>query len=217
MSGSLAEANLYRFSSKEQHVNSGLAYYLFRYYSPNLQRWLNQDSLGDIGSLPLMTAGMTPWDEPNDDEVELTEDEAQATWAKVNRNLYATMANNPINMIDPLGLAELPCGGGPGSMNPQNIAAADMRTAAEIAKAAAERAKQQMAKAVQTMIKQAAKEGPKSLQKSIRSFDKRIAEHLKKIADNPNSPAVNHWKKEILNWQRLKEAAEKVLKACPKE
>src|SRR5205085_3309695 len=30
--GPLAEANLYRFSSKETHVNSGLSYYLYRYY-----------------------------------------------------------------------------------------------------------------------------------------------------------------------------------------
>src|SRR5262249_53771860 len=41
--GPLAEANLYRFSSKEFHPKSGLTYYLFRYYEPSLQRWLNTD------------------------------------------------------------------------------------------------------------------------------------------------------------------------------
>ena len=45
-SGSLADANLYRFSSKESHVNSGLVYYLYRFYDPNLQRWPNRDPLG---------------------------------------------------------------------------------------------------------------------------------------------------------------------------
>jgi len=46
-SGPLAEANLYRFSSKEWHANSGLYYYGYRYYDPNLQRWINRDPLGE--------------------------------------------------------------------------------------------------------------------------------------------------------------------------
>jgi RHS repeat-associated protein len=36
-SGTQAGANLYRFSSKEFHVNSGLYYYGYRFYDPNLQ------------------------------------------------------------------------------------------------------------------------------------------------------------------------------------
>src|SRR5262245_29863150 len=60
MSGSIAAANLYRFASKEHHPNSGLAYYLYRFYSPSLQRWLNRDPLGDIASLPVMTADISP-------------------------------------------------------------------------------------------------------------------------------------------------------------
>jgi RHS repeat-associated protein len=48
-SGALADANLYRFSSKEWHQNSGLVYYLYRYYDPNLQRWPNRDPLGERG------------------------------------------------------------------------------------------------------------------------------------------------------------------------
>jgi RHS repeat-associated protein len=48
-SGPLAEANLYRFSSKETHENSGLAYYLYRFYDPNLQRWLNRDPIAENG------------------------------------------------------------------------------------------------------------------------------------------------------------------------
>jgi RHS repeat-associated protein len=49
LSGPLAYANLYRFSSKETHQNSGLVYYLYRYYDPNLQRWVNRDPLYDLG------------------------------------------------------------------------------------------------------------------------------------------------------------------------
>src|ERR1043166_8070864 len=37
--GTLADANLYRFSSKEFHIPSGMYYYLYRFYDPNLQRW----------------------------------------------------------------------------------------------------------------------------------------------------------------------------------
>ena len=40
--GSLADANHYRFSSKEYDTVTGLYYYGFRYYDPTLQRWLNR-------------------------------------------------------------------------------------------------------------------------------------------------------------------------------
>jgi RHS repeat-associated protein len=52
-SGPLADANVYRFSSKEYHAASGLSYYGYRYYDPNLQRWLNQDPIGELGGLNL--------------------------------------------------------------------------------------------------------------------------------------------------------------------
>jgi len=52
-SGYLAAANTYRFSSKEWNANSGLYYYLYRFYDPNLQRWLNWDPLGEEGGLSL--------------------------------------------------------------------------------------------------------------------------------------------------------------------
>ena len=48
-SGSLASANRYRFSSKEWDSNSGLYYYLYRFYDPNFQRWLNRDPIGEWG------------------------------------------------------------------------------------------------------------------------------------------------------------------------
>ena len=49
--GDLAAANVYRFSSKEWHASSGLYYYGFRFYEPNLQRWLNRDPIGERGGV----------------------------------------------------------------------------------------------------------------------------------------------------------------------
>ena len=48
-SGQLAEQNCYTFSSKERHVASGLVYFLFRYYAPSLQRWVNRDPIQERG------------------------------------------------------------------------------------------------------------------------------------------------------------------------
>ena len=101
MSGSLAEANLYRFSSKEIHVNSSLIYYLYRYYSPNLQRWINRDPLGDIGSLSLLLPEITPTVSGV-----LDKDEAFGTWTEINRNVLKAFNNNPVGEIDGFGLCD---------------------------------------------------------------------------------------------------------------
>jgi len=55
-SGPSADANLYRFSSKELHQASGMIYYLFRYYEPRLQRWANRDPLAEKGHMGLRRA-----------------------------------------------------------------------------------------------------------------------------------------------------------------
>ncbi|HNQ91133.1 MAG TPA: RHS repeat-associated core domain-containing protein [Verrucomicrobiota bacterium] len=68
--GRLADANLYRFSSKELHVASGLYYYGYRFYEPSLQRWISRDPLAELGGV----------------------------------NLHAGFNNNPLNVVDPLGL-----------------------------------------------------------------------------------------------------------------
>lgn len=52
-SGLLADANAYQFSSKEKDLNSGLVYYLYRFYDPNLQRWLNRDPIYEHGGINL--------------------------------------------------------------------------------------------------------------------------------------------------------------------
>jgi RHS repeat-associated protein len=77
--GTLASANVYRFSSKESvPVFDGvggkeLYYFGYRFYAPHLQRWLNRDPFGEAGGV----------------------------------NLYANVGNNPVNYIDPYGLVNL--------------------------------------------------------------------------------------------------------------
>ena len=102
-SGALAEANLYRFSSKEWHQNSGLVYYLYRYYDPNLQRWVNRDPLGDGASLVFMLrksfqqkGGILSYREMMDFTIDGV--------AILNANLYEFVANSPALNIDILGL-----------------------------------------------------------------------------------------------------------------
>jgi len=53
MWGPLATANTYRFSSKEIEARTGDYDYGYRYYAPNLQRWPNQDPIGERGGLNL--------------------------------------------------------------------------------------------------------------------------------------------------------------------
>ena len=52
-SGALADANIYRFSSKEYHTNSGTYDLLYRFYDPTLQRWLNRDPVNEQGGINL--------------------------------------------------------------------------------------------------------------------------------------------------------------------
>jgi RHS repeat-associated protein len=40
---------VYWFSSKPIHANSGLYYYGYRFYWPELQRWINRDPIGERG------------------------------------------------------------------------------------------------------------------------------------------------------------------------
>jgi RHS repeat-associated protein len=51
--GLLADANSYRFSSKEWNANSGTYYYLYRFYDPSFQRWSNHDPIEEKGGLNL--------------------------------------------------------------------------------------------------------------------------------------------------------------------
>jgi RHS repeat-associated protein len=93
MYGSLADANSYRFSSKEWNANSGLYYYLYRFYDPNLQRWLNRDPLWESGfenvrdRIPMRLRQFMPHSE-----------------LLQGPNLYSFVLNNPIDYADIYGL-----------------------------------------------------------------------------------------------------------------
>lgn len=52
-SGILASNNLYRFSSREIHANSGMYCYLYRFYDPDLQRWINRDPISESAGVNL--------------------------------------------------------------------------------------------------------------------------------------------------------------------
>jgi RHS repeat-associated protein len=84
-SGSLAPTNTYRFSSKEFIPNVGIYCYLYRFYDPGLQRWLNRDPLGELGFEQIRGFGPLGWNNP---------------W-----NLYVFVANGPSDFIDGFGLA----------------------------------------------------------------------------------------------------------------
>jgi RHS repeat-associated protein len=88
ISSSGNSANVYRFSSKELHVNSGLYYYGYRWYHPNLQRWPNRDPLGESG-FETLKGGL--FHSPGDVF-----------------NSYISFSNDPMGKIDPEGLQDIP-------------------------------------------------------------------------------------------------------------
>jgi RHS repeat-associated protein len=85
--GSLASANVYRFSSKEIHVNSGMYYYAYRFYDPSFQRWINRDPLAEKGHRLIRGACV----------------DCDAALGK-EANIYLFCANSPISNYDLLGL-----------------------------------------------------------------------------------------------------------------
>ncbi len=52
-SGTMADINPFRFSSEYFDVETGLIYYNFRYYSPDLRRWLSRDPSKERGGINL--------------------------------------------------------------------------------------------------------------------------------------------------------------------
>ena len=102
MSGPLADANIYRFSSKEWNENTGLYYYGFRFYDPNSQRWLNRDPLGDLGGLGYLAPRIDQDGDAND-KGGMSDDDFLNIWSRLNSNLYGAIGNDPINYVDPLG------------------------------------------------------------------------------------------------------------------
>ena len=93
-SGTLADANVYRFSSKEIHLvdtmgSPPLYYYGYRFYEPSLQRWMNRDPVFDKG-FSIATRVKVPADEPN---------------------TFLFVRNGSISGVDPFGLRLVAQGG----------------------------------------------------------------------------------------------------------
>jgi RHS repeat-associated protein len=97
-SGALADVNVYRFSSKEYHPNSGLVYYLYRFYDSYLQKWVNRDPAGEDAGINLFSFvnnaatllfdafGLCPPDDSADPPLSPDAGKALADW--VNRNTH---------------------------------------------------------------------------------------------------------------------------------
>ena len=51
--GALAEINPFRFSSEYHDDETGLVYYNYRYYSPELGRWIKRDPIEEEGGVNL--------------------------------------------------------------------------------------------------------------------------------------------------------------------
>jgi RHS repeat-associated protein len=87
--GTYYNANTYRFSSKEVHPQTGMYYYGFRFYEPNLQRWINRDPLCGNGLVvgrhrPRLVLG----------RIETVD----------GPNLYSVVRNRSVNSVDTYGL-----------------------------------------------------------------------------------------------------------------
>jgi len=92
--GGMADANKYRFSSKEWDPLSGMYYYGFRFYDPNLQRWPNHDPIGEPGFEVMQRDSPYSTHPFIQIPVELTE----------GPNIYEFVGNDPLQGIDPFGL-----------------------------------------------------------------------------------------------------------------
>jgi RHS repeat-associated protein len=90
-SGTLASANLYRFSSMQIHANSGMYIYLYRFYDPSSERWLNRDPLTSSPGIYLRNRRGVVYD--------------LCPWEFYERqNLYGFVYNAPISFVDAYGL-----------------------------------------------------------------------------------------------------------------
>jgi RHS repeat-associated protein len=91
MTGPMAKANPFRFSTKYQDDESDLLYYGYRYYKPSTGTWPNRDPLGDKKFY--------------DDYVEGKSDlEVISLLSESLSPTYTFTGNNSINQIDVLGL-----------------------------------------------------------------------------------------------------------------
>jgi RHS repeat-associated protein len=88
LSGTRALVNRFRFSSKEHHAQSGLYYYGYRFYVPELQRWVNRDPIGEQGGINLyFYVGNTPIQFVDPDGLDWVNWPIFQQWEKITRPL----------------------------------------------------------------------------------------------------------------------------------
>ncbi len=85
--GSHVDVNPFWFSTRYHNQKTGLSSYPFRYYIPELGKWLNRDPVNELG-------GMIYRQKIYDDIADI--------------NLYGMVLNNPLNIFDPFGLEAEP-------------------------------------------------------------------------------------------------------------
>lgn len=105
-SGSLGPVNVYRFSTREWHANSGTISYHYRPYAPTWQRWLTADPIGDTASMVFQAKRFLPG----------------ALSKERSINAFMFVKNSPLRYIDPDGLTEADMCGDP---DPETCANAD--------------------------------------------------------------------------------------------
>jgi RHS repeat-associated protein len=99
----------YRFSSEVFDTETGLSYYNYRYYSPELGRWLSRDPIGEDGFSnafgPALSEKLNPLKK------------------QAKKSYYNFVKNGPVNSIDILALHGVPPGWGisPPSKLPKNF------------------------------------------------------------------------------------------------
>ncbi len=97
-SGTLANANVYRFSSKEIHAASSMYYYGYRFYDPNLQRWINREPLGDLGHRT--QTEVAPYTNPFQMAAALRPDQSPLYGDIMDPNAYRFIGNDAVDQQD---------------------------------------------------------------------------------------------------------------------
>src|SRR5207245_580502 len=90
----------FAFTGQYRHLSTGLQFTLCRVYDPDNGMWLSRDPLGELGGMnePKVSA-------PGSSEI------GDPLGTPANLNLYAYVAGNPLNLLDPLGLFSWSCFG----------------------------------------------------------------------------------------------------------
>ena len=103
--GLAANRNIYRFSTKYLDIESGLVYYGYRYYYPDLAKWMRKDCIDDISNIALL------FNISKNNDINSFHNSLNTSiinkYKIIKINLpYNYISNNPINLFDLFGLSE---------------------------------------------------------------------------------------------------------------